>query len=149
MTILLFCLSIVSYGQVEWSEKQKEIIQTMEALSETTAPDGKGADAYGAFLSEDYNRWTIGSSKTNNKENWVDGFKSWFDDGWRVSERKQEIMEILIFENYAHTRRIVSETYLGPKGDISVSKAALAEVWEFKDNKWLLLRVNIHPLEIE
>lgn len=147
ITVLLSFLSVVSYGQDQWTEKQKEIIQTMESLSETTAPNGMGGDAYGTFLSEEYSRWTIGSAKTNDKENWVSGFKSWFDDGWRVSERKQEIIEILIFENYAHTRRIVSETYLGPEGETSTSKAALAEIWVLKDNKWLLLRVNIHPMK--
>jgi hypothetical protein len=147
LATLFFCgLTFVSFGQNDWTEQQNIIINTMNGLSETTAPDGKGADAYGHFLSEDFSRWTIGSTVTNNKEIWVEGVKSWFDDGWRVSERKQEIVEILMFDNYAHTRRIVSETYLGPSGETSTSKAALAEIWIFKDGNWLLLRVNVHPM---
>jgi hypothetical protein len=138
--------SIISYGQNNWNAEQEKVIETMNSLSKTTAPDGKGADAYGSYLSDDFNRWTIGSSITNNKEKWVEGVREWFDDGWRVSERKQQNIEILIIDGIAHTRRIVIETYLGPKGDISESKAALSELWIKKNNKWLLYRVNVHPM---
>ncbi len=146
ITVIFSLLSIITYGQDEWNSEQKQIIETMNLLSETTAPDGKGADAYGSYLSDDFSRWTIGSPITNNKKKWVDGVKEWFDDGWRVSERKQQNLEILIMNGIAHTRRIVIETYLGPKGDTSESKAALAEIWIKKNNKWLLYRVNVHPM---
>ena len=49
-------------------------------------------------------------------------------------------------DDYAHTRRIVTETYLGPKGDNSTSRAALAEIWIKKNDKWLLYRVNVHAM---
>jgi hypothetical protein len=39
------------------------------------------------------------------------------------------------------------ETYLGPNKESSVSKAALAETWEKDKDKWLLLRVNMHPVD--
>ena len=146
ITVIFSLLSIITYGQDEWNSEQKQIIETMNLLSETTTPDGKGADAYGSYLSDDFSRWTIGSPITNNKKKWVDGVKEWFDDGWRVSERKQQNLEILIMNGIAHTRRIVIETYLGPKGDTSESKAALAEIWIKKNNKWLLYRVNVHPM---
>ena len=47
---LLFCgLTLVSFGQNDWTEQQNDIINTMNGLSETKAPDGKGAEAYGHF----------------------------------------------------------------------------------------------------
>lgn len=146
ITVLFSFLSGFGYGQDNWNNEQKQIIETMNMLSATTAPDGKGANAYGSHLSDNFSRWTIGSSITNNKKKWVSGVREWFDDGWRVSNRDQKTLEILIMNDYAHTRRIVSETYLGPKGDTSISKAALAEIWIKKNNKWLLYRVNVHPM---
>lgn len=147
ITLMFLLLSITIYGQEEWNNEQKQIIETMQLFSETTAPNGNGADAYGNYLSDDFSRWTIGSSITNTKNKWVEGVREWFDDGWRVSERKQQNLEILIMGDLAHTRRIVTETYLGPKGDSSTSKAALAELWIKKNNKWLLYRVNVHPMK--
>ncbi|MEB8327981.1 hypothetical protein OO009_01330 [Flavobacteriaceae bacterium KMM 6897] len=147
VTLFFSCLSIITYGQDTLNSQQLKIIKTMNLLSETTAPDGKGADSYGSYLSNDFSRWTIGSSITNNKKKWVEGVREWFDDGWRVSERKQQNLEIQIMGNYAHTRRIVAETYLGPKGEIATSKAALAEIWIKENDKWLLYRVNVHPME--
>ena len=44
--------------------------------------------------------------------------------------------------DFAFTRRIVEETYLGPDGDSTNSRAALAETWIRGDGGWLLLRVN-------
>ena len=144
--VIFSFFSAITYGQEKWDSEQKQLIETMNLLSETTAPDGNGADAYENYLSENFNRWTIGSSITNNKEKWVEGVREWFDDGWRVSKREQQMLEILIMGEFAHTRRIVTETYLGPKGDTSISKAALAEIWKKKNDKWLLYRVNVHPM---
>ena len=118
----------------------------MNLLSATTAPGGNGADKYAIYLSDDFSRWTVGSSIINNKKKWTEGVREWFDDGWRVSERKQQNIEIRITGDFAHTRRIVYETYLGPKGDISESKAALAEIWIKENNTWLLYLVNVHPM---
>jgi hypothetical protein len=72
----------------------------------------------------------------------VAGVRGWFDDGWRVVERVQEIVEITVVGEYAFCRRIVEESYLGPDGENSVSKAALAETWIRGEGAWLLLRVN-------
>lgn len=144
--VSFFFFSYSTCGQESWDSEQKQVIETIGLLSETTAPDGKGAAAYGNYLSEDFSRWTVGDSLLTNKTKWVDGVREWFDDGWRVSDRKQEILEILIMNDLAHTRRIVTETYLGPKGDTSSSKAALAELWNKENGKWLLYRVNVHPI---
>ena len=146
LSLIFLLLSISAYGQEVWDSEQLQLIAAMDSLSETTAPEGTGADAYGEHLSNDFSRWTIGSSITNNKKKWVQGIREWFDDGWRVSDRQQQNLEILIMDNMAHTRRIVHETYLGPNGDTSKSKAALAELWIKKNNRWLLFRVNVHPM---
>jgi hypothetical protein len=149
VTAVFSCLSIISYGQDKWTDSQLELIDAMSNLSETTAPEGMGADDYGRFLSDEFSRWTIGSAITNDKKKWVEGVREWFDDGWRVSEREQQNLEIQIMKDIAHTRRIVTETYLGPDGDSSTAKAALAELWIKKGDMWLLYRVNVHPMEIE
>ena len=149
LSLMFSILSIVSYGQVGWNDDQRQVIEAMNMLSETTALGGDGADSYGTFLSEDFSRWTLGSAITNDKKNWVEGVREWFDDGWHVSEREQENLEIQIMGPYVHTRRIVTETYVGPDGDTSTSKAALAEIWTKENDKWLLYRVNVHPMEIE
>jgi hypothetical protein len=143
----MFCfLPGISFGQDNWNSEQKHVIETISGLSETTAVDGKGADAYSRYLSVGFNRWTIGSTIINNKNTWVEGVREWFDDGWRVSDRKQQVLEILIMKDFAQTRRIVTETYIGPTGDTSISKAALVEIWIKENNKWLLYRVNVHPM---
>lgn len=146
---LLLCATILSFGQEKWDNEQKQIIGSMNKLSETTALKGGGAEAYGWFLSDDFSRWTIGSSTTNSKKDWVHGIREWFDDGWRVSDRKQQLIEIQMMNGLAHTRRIVSETYLGPDGTTSKSKAALNEIWIKEKDKWVLYRVNIHPMEAQ
>lgn len=149
LLIILISLSPKTYSQPEWSGKAKELIETIEKFSETTSPSGQGADAYSEFLHIDFSRWTMGSSLENDKENWVEGVREWFDDGWRVSERHQETIEMLIEKKYAHVRRIVTETYKGPKGDTSKSKAALAEIWIKHRGKWMLFRVNVQPLSLD
>lgn len=140
-------MSIAIYGQDPWSSEQKQLIETMNLLSATTAPGGNGANKYASYLFDDFSRWTVGSSIINNKKKWTEGVREWFDDGWRVSERKQQNLEIRIMGDFAHTRRIVAETYLGPKGDSSESKAALAEIWIKENDTWLLYIVNVHPMK--
>ncbi|MDX1627854.1 MAG: DUF4440 domain-containing protein [Fulvivirga sp.] len=144
--LLLMSSTPYSYAQNHWTPEQLELLQTISQFSETTSPEGRGADAYAAFLTEDFTRWTIGNDKINNKMTWVDGVREWFDDGWRVSERESTNLHILIKDNFAFTRRIVTETYLGPDGDTSKAKAALAEVWIKKQSQWKLFSVNVHPI---
>ena len=119
----------------------------MGRLSAATAPDGAGASEYGAVLAADFTRWTVGSSDISDKTSWVQGIQEWFEDGWRVSDRQTQHVEIVVRDDLAFTRRIVEETYLGPDGERSVSGAALAEVWVRGDHGWLLLRVDVHPLD--
>jgi len=145
--LIALCGTNVGFAQEKMNKQQKAVLATMEALSKTTENNGQGAKAYEKFLADDFNRWTIGSSKIDNKEDWVGGVNSWFEEGWRVSKREQKNLEILVLSEFAHTRRIVTETYLGPNGDTSKSTAALAEVWILSKGKWLLLRVNVHPMD--
>ena len=125
-----------------------QVLEAMEQLSAATAPGGAGADAYGAVLAEEFSRWTIGSNKTSGKTDWVEGVREWFDDGWRVSDRKTQILEIRMRDDTAYIRRIVTESYTGPENEQSVSTAALAEVWVRGNDDWLLLFVNVHPMDI-
>ncbi|TVZ55559.1 hypothetical protein OD91_0813 [Lutibacter sp. Hel_I_33_5] len=148
ITLIFFFISIAAFGQKKWGKKQLQVIKTIDLLSKTTSVNGKGATEYSKYLSDDFNRWTVGSSIINKKDKWVEGVHKWFKEGWRVSDKKQEVIEILIKKRIAFTRRIVTETYKGPKGDLSTSKAALAEVWIYKKRKWLLYSVNVHPIKI-
>jgi len=130
-----------------WTTDQRHVLASMQRLSAATAPDGTGADAYGAVLADDFSRWTTGSSVINEKQPWVEGVREWFDQGWRVTDRDQEVLEVSVKGDLAFTRRIVEETYLGPNGDTSVSKAALAEAWVRVDGVWLLSRVNVDVMD--
>lgn len=115
-------------------------------LSASTAPGGSGADGYARSLAADFSRWTVGSTVIDRKEDWVDGIRQWFEDGWRVSGRKVQHLEITVVENVAFARRIVQETYLGPQGDRTEATAAVAEVWFRQKERWLLLRVDVQPM---
>lgn len=144
-------LSLLPYSRLQseelWSPEQSEILESMQRLSSTTAPDGAGADAYGEVLAEDFSRWTTGSTVINQKEEWVEGVRGWFDDGWRVIDRNQTVLEIAIKKDNAFTRRIVEETYRGPNEELSISRAGLAETWIRIDSYWLLSRVNADVLD--
>lgn len=146
LTFLLWPYSQVS-AQDSWTTDERQVLAAMERLSAATAPDGAGADAYAAVLTDDFSRWTTGSGVVNDKQSWVAGVREWFDDGWRVTDRNQEIVEISVKGDMALTRRIVEETYLGPDGENSVSRAALAEVWARSDGVWLLYQVNVDVLD--
>ena len=120
--------------------------EAMEHLSAATAPEGGGPDAYAELLAADFARWTVGSDVVNNRDDWVEGMRTWWVDGWRVSAREDNILELTIRGGFAFTRRIATETYAGPDGDTSTATAALAEVWVQEGNAWKLLLVNVHPL---
>ena len=131
----------------EWTTQQLEVLAAMERLSESTGPGGAGADAYGEVLDADFSRWTLGSDTVDGKASWVEGVRAWFDDGWRVVDRRMRILEIHVEGDLAHTRRIVDETYAGPAGESSSSAAALVEVWRASEGGWKLLRVNVRTLD--
>ena len=131
----------------DWSPGQRQILDAIARLSAATAPGGGGADDYAAMLTEDFSRWTIGSDVLSGKQEWVDGIRGWFDDGWRVSDRQAEVLEITIEGGTAYSRRIVTETYTGPDGETPPARAALAEVWRRDGVGWRLQRVTVHPLE--
>jgi hypothetical protein len=131
-----------AFAQDSWTPDQQGVLAAVQQLSEATAPGGSGADGYAAVLSGQFSRWTTGSSTVTGKQEWVEGIHEWFEDGWRVTDRDQTILEISVVGDFAFTRRIVEETYLGPDGDSTNSRAALAETWIRGDGGWLLLRVN-------
>ena len=129
-----------------WSDHQQDVISSIKRLSASTAPNGGGADAYGEMLTDDFTRWTVGSSIINNKTDWVEDMREWFDAGWRVTDREVEFVEIAVNNGAAFTRRNVTETYLGPDGETSTSKAAVAETWLKINGTWMLFRANVHPI---
>jgi ketosteroid isomerase-like protein len=132
----------------DWSAEQRQILDAIARLSAATAPGGGGADDYAAMLTEDFSRWTIGSDVLNGKQEWVDGVREWFDDGWRVSDRQAEVLEITVEGGTAFSRRIVSEVYAGPDGETAPpARAALDEVWRRDGDGWRLQRVTVQPLE--
>lgn len=145
---ILFLTGRFSIAQDSWTSEQLQVLEAIERLSSATAPGGEGADAYAASLAEDFSRWTVGSKGTANNIEWIEGIREWFDDGWRVSDREIEFLEIRIRDDIAFVRRIVMESYVGPAAEKSTSKAALSEVWVRGTDGWLLLIVNVHPMDI-
>jgi ketosteroid isomerase-like protein len=145
LMLLFACVQVTA--QESWTKEQKEILTSIERLSGSTASGGTGADGYAAVLAEDYSRWTIGSNLLNTKKAWVEGVREWFDGGWRISDRKQEVLDISVRGDYAFTRRIVEESFLGPDGETTNSKAGLAEIWVRGETGWLLLRVDVDVLD--
>lgn len=145
---LLLCISVHAViAQESWTPEQKEVVAAIDRLSATTAPEGGGAEAYGAVLSPGFTRWTIGSRMVSEKKDWVDGVRAWFDNGWRVTGRDTRDLWISVEGDYAFVRRVVKETYSGPQGETSTGTAALAEVWTRSESGWLLFRVDVHPLD--
>ncbi len=134
-------------SEESWSKEQRQVLAAIQRLSASTAPGGAGPDAYAAVLADDFSRWTVGSDVINDKETWVEGVREWFNDGWRVSDRKTRNLEIQVSGGQAFIRRIVTETYLGPDKETSSSSAALAEVWVRRADDWLLLRADVHPMD--
>ena len=58
---ILICSSSRASAQESWTPQQQDVTATIQRLSATTAPDGAGADEYGA-LSEEFSRWTVGTT---------------------------------------------------------------------------------------
>lgn len=139
----------VEGGSVQESltSEEREVLAAIERLSRATAPGGGGAREYGAVLAASFSRWTIGSSEITTKQEWVEGVREWFDEGWRVSDRQVRRLELDVRDGYAFSRRIVEETYTGPQNERVSSTAALAETWVRGDAGWLLFRVDVHPME--
>lgn len=133
--------------QESWTPEQRQILNATERLSAATAPGGAGAEAYASVLHEDFSRWALGGAKVHDRQSWVEGVGEWFDDGWRVSDRKVDYLEITIRGHIAFSRRIVTETYQGPNNENNSATAALAEVWIRENDKWYLLRVDAHPMD--
>jgi ketosteroid isomerase-like protein len=145
--LVLAAAPALASAQAPWDVDQREVLASIERLSEATAPGGGGPEAYGAVLADDFSRWTLGMGVLNTKESWLEGMREWWDDGWRVADRSAEVLEVRVEGDHAYTRRVVEETYAGPDGDRSTAKAALAEVWTKADLGWQLLRVDIVTLD--
>jgi hypothetical protein len=130
-----------------WTKSQAEVLAAMDRLSATTAPGGTGADGYARLLAPGYNRWMMGSGGVSDAAAWLPGLREWLEEGWRVTARESEVLEVLLVGDLALTRRVVTETHRSPQGEESLAKAALAEAWVREEGEWRLLRANVLPLE--
>lgn len=148
-TLIILGANSEARAQNTWTPEQETLLDSIERLSTSTGPDGGGPDAYRAVLADDYSRWTLGGAVINDRESWIQGMREWWEDGWRVVDREAEVSEIAVHGDIAFARRIVAETYRGPDGETTHSKAALAEVWRRDGEAWELVRVDIHVLPDE
>jgi hypothetical protein len=147
--LLVFTSSVATtplLSQQSWTPDQEAVIVAIEALSESTALGGGGADAYADQLAGDFSRWTVGQTTLSPRDPWVVGIRDWLESGWRVADRSYEMLQIDVLGDLAFTRRLVEEHYLGPNGERTDSRAAIAEVWTREEGTWLLLRANVHPM---
>ena len=145
VTLLLVPMGARLLAQ-ETTPAQQEIVEAIGRLSAATAPGGGGPDAYAAMLADDFSRWTLGADSLDDKASWIEGVRGWYGDGWRVADRQVAYREIEVRDELAFTRRVVTETYVGPDGERSTSTAALAEVWVRRAGEWKLLRVDVRPV---
>ncbi len=145
--VVLNRVDLATLADEAGSPERQEILDAIAQLSAATAADGGGADAYGAMLTSGFSRWTIGSDAVEGRETWLAGIRDWFEQGWRVVDRQGRVIDLLVEDDRAFARRIVTETYAAPDGDRSPpATAALDEAWRRIDGQWLLHRVTVHPV---
>ena len=145
---LLFTSSIQAVTDIS-KDVEKQIKSRMLELSKTMTKGGSGGKGYAQILMPNYTRWTVGSEIINNKSNWLKGINDWFDSGWRVSESKNVILEIRIIKDLVFTRRIVTETYVGPKNEKNIYKTGVIETWIKQNDNWFLLNASVTPTQLE
>jgi hypothetical protein len=129
--------------------EKEQLKSRMYQLSNTMKKGGSGGQGYAELLMPNFTRWTVGSEIINNKSKWVKGINDWFDSGWRVSESHNDILEIRIFTNLAFTRRIVTETYLGPNNEKNIYRTGVVETWLKEQGNWFLLNASVTPEKLE
>ncbi len=149
LTIVLFIGNTAQVLSQEFGIEEKAIITQMNALSASMYSDGSGVKGYAVILSPDYTRWTSGNEMINDRVTWLKGINDWFDSGWRIVESKNNILEIKVQSDFAFVRRIATETYAGPNDENQIFQSGVAEVWNKKNNKWLLLQASISSKQIK
>jgi hypothetical protein len=98
-------------------------------------------------LHEDYARWAIGESYQQRKE-FLDDLKEWWDHGMRVASRENEIVSVDITGNVAIVRMKTSETFAGPGGDAGGFEGNVVSVWLNEEGAWKLLSADIAPAPV-
>ncbi|WP_394693600.1 hypothetical protein [Hyphobacterium sp.] len=124
------------------ADETAPVLEAIARLSESSETDGGGPDVYAGSLCPGFTRWTPGSDETSDKNSWLDGVRGWWDEGWRVSERETEWIQVTLSGKHAFVRRNVAETYTGPDGEESSSRSALVETWSLQSGGWCLLHAN-------
>jgi len=145
LTWTFLAVAICSTGvrAQDWNVDQLAVIAAIDALSETTSLEGRGGEAYGDLLAEGFTRWTVGEASITGRTALIESIHEWWDDGWRVADRRSRIVELTVFGDMAVTRRLVYERYLGPDGESSESNSAVGEVWVRKEGRWRLFRADV------
>ncbi len=149
-TIVLLVTMVVTTATKANTPSDNELIRSqMQALSESMHKDGGGQQAYAAILSPDFSRWTVGSDLINNRTNWLQGISDWFKSGWRVSHSENDVLELLVKDNQARVRRVVTETFVGPAGEQEIYQTSVVELWVKQQKQWLLQQANVAPKKIK
>lgn len=143
---LLGLLAGSATAEPEWNEQQQQIVVAMQQLADASDYKSVNTEAYANMLCDDFSRWTIGSQAINDKAGWVEGVSTWISRGWSVAARTAEILDIEVNGEFAFSRRIVTEAYIGPNQQSAMSTSALAETWHKDSSGWKLHRLAVHPL---
>lgn len=147
LTVFGFLLSSgIAFSQIELSPEEQEVVQKTEELSELLL-DGDELGSYSEMLDERFSRWVIGELTVTKKTEWLEQLTDWFEDGWRVTAREKQLVDVEIDEQFAYIRRRVEEHYMGPDELPSSSLSALDEIWRNDEGEWKLYRVTVLPIQ--
>ncbi len=117
------------------------------AFSLTTSVDGAGWQAYGSFLHADFTRWFVGK-RVFDRDGLIASVREWWQDGTRVASTESEIVHLSISGNLGVVRKNVTERYLDGKGKASGEFRGFAvQVWQYRDNRWQMLTLDIAPVQ--
>lgn len=122
---------------------REAVLEAMAALSASMREDGGGPDAYAALLTEDFTRWNVRADRILTRDELLDGIRSWWEGGGRVTASDVQLHEIVFAGEAATTRLVARETY----ADGSKSAAAVGQLWVRVGDRWRLRRANVHMLE--
>ena len=143
---IALCLAGTVNAAPRWDEQQQQIVHAMQQLADASDYKSASIDDYASQLCDDFTRWTIGSQAVSDKDGWVEGVSIWIARGWSVAARTAEILDIEVNGEFAFSRRIVTEAYIGPNQQSAMSTSALAETWHKDSSGWKLHRLSVHPL---
>ena len=78
------------------NDETERVMEAIAILSESTETDGGGPEVYAGMLCPGFSRWTLGSVQISDRDSWLNGVRGWWEDGWRVSERETEWIQVTL-----------------------------------------------------